>query len=89
MKKTIKDLIEDINTLELGIKQQIIDHAEDLQRSPDVLNSLRFQLDEWKELVNPVTKGSKLDRKSRVQDAHTVAFNIYNQVQYHWDLLKR
>lgn len=89
MNKTRKDLIEDINTLELSIKQQINERAEALQGAPEVLNSLRFQLDDWKELVNPITRGTKLDLKSAIQDAHTVAWNIYNQVQYHWELLER
>jgi hypothetical protein len=82
--KTRKDLIGDINSLEYQIKQEIENHLEDLQRSPATLISVRRQLDEWKELVGPVTRGKQLGRKQDLERAYTIAFNIYNQIQYQW-----
>jgi hypothetical protein len=82
--KTRKDLIEDISFLEYQIKQEIENHLEDLQRSPGTLISVRRQLDEWKEFVGPVTRGKQLGRKQDLERAYTIAFNIYNQIQYQW-----
>lgn len=90
MKHTRKELLQAINSLESSIKFMINEKAEKLVQSPEVLESLRFQLNDWKELVNPITRGTKLDALSDIEKAYTIAGNIFEQVEWHLnDLLER
>ena len=86
-KMTRLDLTLAIVSMESELKYKINERAEALLSSPDVLESLKVQLDDWKTLVNPVTRGTRLDRLQDLQDAYTIAGNIMKQIDWHLSLL--
>ena len=85
---TRKELTDAIVSMESELKFRINAEAERLLASPEVLESLKFQLNDWRELVNPVTRGTQLDSLQSLQNAYTIALNIMKQVEWHFNLLK-
>jgi hypothetical protein len=85
---TRKELTRSIVNMESELKHKINERAQALLDNTEVLESLKYQLNDWKELVNPVTRGTKLDRLEDLQRAHTVALNIMKQVEWHLTLLE-